>query len=50
MAEFLVHGRVPMTCMIGIAVRSESVKGQVRDVLAAHSPELPVLVRPNWYF
>jgi hypothetical protein len=50
MAEFLVHERVPVTCLAGIAVRSSAMKGQVEALLADNAVALPVRVRPGWYF
>jgi hypothetical protein len=50
MAEFLVHRRVPVACIAQIVVRHETMKRQVDAILAAHGSEIPVLVRPWWYF
>ncbi|MGO9082610.1 MAG: DUF4433 domain-containing protein [Streptosporangiaceae bacterium] len=50
MAEFLVHERVPVSCLAGIAVRSQGVKEQVEGLLAASGEQLPVWVRTGWYF
>jgi hypothetical protein len=50
MAEFLVYQQVPITCLIGIAVRHDTMKKQVDGLLAAQGVDLPVLVRPSWYF
>jgi hypothetical protein len=50
MAEFLVYEHLAVTCLLGVAVRSEHIRRQVQGVLAAHSAELPVQVRPGWYF
>lgn len=50
MAEFLVHERVPVSCLARIAVRTQSMKTRVEGTLAAHAVGLPVLVRPSWYF
>jgi hypothetical protein len=50
MAEFLVHTRVPIDHLAGIAVRTESMMGQVNEALTAHGIALPVRVRPSWYY
>lgn len=50
MAEFLVHGSVPLSCMAGIAVRTKGMKEQVESLLAASRVRLPVRVRSGWYF
>lgn len=50
MAEFLVHERVPATCLAGIAVRTQAMRTRVEGILTAHAVELPVRVRPSWYF
>jgi ssDNA thymidine ADP-ribosyltransferase, DarT len=50
MAEFLVHEHVPIGCLVGIAVRTQGMKEQVENLLAAAAVRLPVQVRPSWYF
>jgi hypothetical protein len=50
MAEFLVHQRVPVRCLAGIAVRTPATRDHVTAILAEHSISLPVRVRPGWYF
>jgi hypothetical protein len=50
MAEFLVHQRVPVACISLIVVRRETMKGQVGAILADHGSDIPVAVRPWWYF
>lgn len=50
MAEFLVHERVPLRHMAGIAVRTERMRERVDETLTAHGITLPVRVRPNWYY
>lgn len=50
MAEFLVHGRVPIACVSGIVVRRETMREQVERTLAASRALVPVWVRPWWYF
>lgn len=50
MAEFLVHGRVPVACITEIAVRHETMKQQVDQILADHCVAIPICTRPQWYF
>lgn len=50
MAEFLVHESLPRRCLAGVVVRSQHVKEQVGTVLAKHGVNLPVGIRPGWYF
>jgi hypothetical protein len=50
MAEFLVYESVPLSCIAGIAVRTQGMKDQVDRLLAAGTVRLPVWVRPGWYF
>lgn len=50
MAEFLVHQRLPVWCLNEVAVRRDTMKQYVNDLLAAHRVDLPVQVRPGWYF
>jgi hypothetical protein len=50
MAEFLVHERVPITCISGIVVRRETMRRVVEGILDAHGSQIPVRVRPWWYF
>jgi len=50
MAEFLVHERVSVDCLAGIAVRTEGMRERMDAILAAQGVSLPVQVRPNWYF
>jgi ssDNA thymidine ADP-ribosyltransferase, DarT len=50
MAEFLVHERVPLRCMAGIAVRTQQMRERVDESLTAHGVTLTVRVRPTWYY
>jgi hypothetical protein len=50
MAEFLVHERLPIGCVAGIAVRTDAMKEQVNGILATQGVSLPVRVRAGWYF
>jgi hypothetical protein len=50
MAEFLVHQRVPVDCLGEIVVRRATMKEQVEGLLASYGVDLPVSVKPGWYF
>lgn len=50
MAEFLVYESVPLSCIAGIAVRTQGMKHQVDRLLTAVTVRLPVRVQPRWYF
>lgn len=50
MAEFLAHRRVPIECFSEIVVRRDTMKKQVDALLAPPGVDLPVLVKPSWYF
>jgi hypothetical protein len=50
MAEFLVHQRVPVSCLVGIVVRTRGMHEQAERLLVDRAVELPVRVRPGWYF
>jgi hypothetical protein len=50
MAEFLVHERMPISCLAGIAVRTAAMKEHVTRTLAKRDVRLPVWVRSGWYF
>lgn len=50
MAEFLVYERLPISCLAGVAVRTQGMKEQVERLLAALEASLPVRVQPSWYF
>lgn len=50
MAEFLVHQRVPVECLNAIVVRRDTMKKQVERLLASSSVDLPVFIKPSWYF
>lgn len=49
-AEFLVHERVPASCLAGIVVRKQPMREHVGRIVAAHGSALPVRVQPSWYF
>lgn len=50
MAEFLVHEFLPWTAIFGLAVRSEDASHRVASVLGSLGRDLPVRVRPDWYY
>jgi hypothetical protein len=50
MAEFLVHGAVPLTLIRQVAGYSEEHVGRIRAGLAGHALAAGILVRPAWYY
>jgi hypothetical protein len=50
MAEFLVHERLPVSCLLGALVRTPGMKAGVEAVLAKHGVPLQVALRPSWYY
>lgn len=50
MAECLVYGGVPWPAFAGIAVRTEAIAAEVREIVAAAALDVEVRVRPGWYF
>ena len=50
MAEFLVHGHVPWSALVGVAARTDEVCRQVEHALSSVGREIPVRPRPEWYF
>lgn len=50
MAEFLVHERVPLDVLLGLAVPSHPRSTVVRSLLDAQGIDLPVHARPGWYY
>ena len=50
MAEFLVHGEVPLDLMVGVAVRSEERKTRVEQAFDEAGVDLRVIVRSEWYY
>ena len=50
MAEFLVHERVPVSCLTGVVVRTQAMKEHAEGVMAGRGTRLPVRVRSGWYF
>ena len=49
-AEFLVHREVPLEAFECIGVIDESKADEVRAILDAAGIDLPVAVKPGWYF
>ena len=50
MAEFLVHGRFPLSSVTNIGVMNNAKQTAVASVLAEHGVQLTVTVQPDWYF
>jgi hypothetical protein len=49
-AEFLVHRELPVTALLGYAVRTKERAAQLEEVLARHDQETSYrTVRPEWY-
>lgn len=49
-AEALVHRHVPISGLLGIVCYTEDVKQAIEQQLQARNLNLPVHVRPGWYF
>lgn len=50
MAEFLVHGRVPVSLFTGFGVIDERTRREVADLLVGFGCYTPVRVRRDWYY
>jgi hypothetical protein len=50
MAEFLVHGEVPLDLISTVAVKDARMRDAVAAVAEALGCEAPVVIRPEWYF
>lgn len=50
MAEFLVYERVPLSCLVGVAVRTVAMRHQVAAALDHREIALPVGVQRGWYY
>lgn len=48
-AEFLIFGSVPFQAIRQIGVMTDAVAAEVREALAGVA-DLPVVVRPDWYY
>lgn len=49
-AEFLVHNHFPVNLIAGIGVISNKIADSVKQILAETGHQIPVAVRPNWYY
>lgn len=49
-AEFLVHQQVELDLFLGIGVYNQRMKDIVSDILSAHSNDMSVLVRPQFFY
>lgn len=49
-AEALIHEHCPVSALEGIVCYTDSVKSQMESYLSHYRIQLPVFVRPNWYF
>ena len=49
-AEVLVHREVPLSGLLGFACYDGQVEAEINEALAMRNINLPVRVRPNWYF
>lgn len=49
-AELLVHEFVPIEAFYEIVVINEDVKAIVEEILDRYNNQLPVYVRPKWYY
>lgn len=50
MAEFLVHGHVPLTAIRWVAAYSDDYAGRVREALGRNELRNSIHVRPNLYY
>lgn len=50
MAEFLVHGEVPLDLVSRVAVRSDEHRASVERLFAKAGADLTVIVRSDWYY
>jgi hypothetical protein len=50
MAEFLVHERLPLELVAGIAVRSRQVRDIVVSLAGETGKDVKTAIRPGWYF
>jgi len=49
-AEFLVHRMFPTALITGIAVKNCGIKEQVLEILQGEGVEVPVQIKPSWYY
>ncbi len=50
MAECLVYQEVPWAAFVGIACRNQACADAAGRALASLSQQVPIVVRPGWYF
>lgn len=50
MAEFLVHDRVPLDLVHGVAVHADAQKRRIKHLFADVGRTAKVVARPNWYY
>lgn len=49
-AEALVHGRVPVTALLGVACAGSDPAAELRAMVAGAGVGLKIAERPDWYF
>jgi hypothetical protein len=49
-AEALIHRRLPMDALIGIACNSDKMAADVAGIASGHGLKLQTVSRPGWYF
>lgn len=49
-AEALAHRHVPPSALLGVGCVSEAVKADIEASVLAAGVQIPVFVRPSWYF
>jgi hypothetical protein len=49
-AEFLFHGFFPFGLVSGIGVLNQQRKTEAQALLAEADREIPVIVKPGWYY
>ena len=50
MAECLIHARIPWEAFTAVTAKTKGCARQAEETLTTVGVELPVLVRPKWYF
>jgi hypothetical protein len=50
MAEFLVHDRVPLDLLLGVAVDSDAQKPRIERLFVDAGRTTEVVARPDWYY
>lgn len=50
MAEFLVHGQVPLDLLLGVAVHSDVQKPRIEQMFVDAGRATEVVARPDWYY